>query len=201
MGQAVQALTVRASKSAPLFTRAWRVVLGVIALLSISWWPWTGSHALAELRDPETHFFHAKLGDFQADLQAAREEGKTGILLMFEMDDCPFCSRMKATVLNQSEVQAFFRKHFLIYAVDTKGDVPMTDFAGRQTTEKAFALEQRARATPVFIFYDLNGEAVTRFTGATQGAQEFMLLGRYVVEGAYKSQPFNVYKRTAKIAP
>jgi thioredoxin-related protein len=26
----------------------------------------------------------------------ARAEGKQGVLIMFEMDDCPFCSRMKA---------------------------------------------------------------------------------------------------------
>ncbi len=153
--------------------------------------------AHAEVRDPHTHFFQPKLGDFQGDLEAARQEGKRGILLMFEMDDCPFCARMKATVLNQSEVQDYFRKHFLIYNVDTKGDVPMTDFSGNQTTEKAFALAQRARATPVFIFYDLKGNALTRYTGATQTAEEFLLLGRYVVEGAHKDMPFNVYKRQA----
>lgn len=166
-----------------------RWILFTLALLA---WP-----ALAEVRDPQTHFFQPKLGDFQGDLEAARQEGKTGILLMFEMDDCPFCHRMKSTVLNQTEVQDYFRKHFLIYSVDTKGDVPMTDFQGNQTTEKAFALAQRARATPVFIFYDLKGNVMTRFTGATQTPQEFLQLGRYVVEGAYREMPFNVYKRQA----
>lgn len=149
----------------------------------------------AEVRDVHEHFFQPKLGDLQGDLAAAKDEGKIGILLMFEMDDCPFCSRMKQTVLNQSEVQDYYRKHFLIYSMDTKGDAPMTDFKGKQTTEKAFALEQRARATPVFLFYDLDGNAVTRFTGATQTREEFMLLGRYVVEGGYKTMPFNVFKR------
>jgi thioredoxin-related protein len=82
--------------------------------------------------------------------------------------------------------------------VDVKGDTPMVDFKGRETTEKAFALEQRARATPVFIFYDLEGNSVTRYTGTTQTAEEFNLLGRYVVEGAYKTTSFNVYKRQVK---
>jgi hypothetical protein len=37
---------------------------------------------------------------------------------------------------------------------------------------------------------------MTRFTGATQTADEFLLLGRYVAEGAHKTGvPFNVYKR------
>lgn len=154
--------------------------------------------AMAEVRDPGTHFFQPKFGDLKEDLESARQSGKAGILLMFEMDECPFCHRMKVSVLNQSEVQDYFRKHFLVYSIDIKGDTALTDFQGQATSEKAFALEQRARATPVFIFYDLDGKAVTRFTGATQNADEFLLLGRYVVEGVHKSMPFNVYKRQAQ---
>jgi thioredoxin-related protein len=149
----------------------------------------------AEVRNPGEHFFQPKLGDLQGDLAEARAEGKLGILLMFEMDECPFCDRMKHTVLNRSEVQDYFRKHFIIYPMDTRGDAPMVDFKGKNTTEKDFSLEQRARATPTFIFYDLDGKVMTRFTGATQTVDEFMLLGRYVAEGVYKTMPFNVYKR------
>ena len=151
--------------------------------------------ALAEVRDAHTHFFMSKMGDFKDELATAKAEGKQGVLIMFEMDECPFCARMKATILNQDVVQDYFRKHFLIYPVDVKGDTAMVDFKGKETTEKAFALEQRARATPTFVFFDLDGNAVTRFTGTTQTTDEFLLLGRYVVEGAYKAAPFNVYKR------
>jgi len=154
--------------------------------------------AMAEVRDPHTHFFMSKMGDFKDELATARTEGKQGVLIMFEMDECPFCSRMKATILNQGAVQDYYRQHFLIYPVDVKGDTPMVDFKGKETTEKAFALEQRARATPTFIFFDLDGNVMTRYTGTTQTTEEFLLLGRYVVEGAYKTAPFNVYKRQAK---
>ena len=154
--------------------------------------------ALAEVRDPQSHFFMAKMGDFKEELATARKEGRQGVLIMFEMEDCPFCARMKATVLNQPRVQDWYRQHFLIYEMDVKGSTEMTDFQGNTTTEKAFSLTNRARATPTFLFFDLDGQAVTRFTGATQTPEEFLLLGRYVVEGAYKSQPFNVYKKTAR---
>jgi len=154
--------------------------------------------ALAEVRDPHTHFFMSKMGDFKEELAVAKAEGKQGVLIMFEMDDCPFCARMKSNILNQSAVQDYYRQHFLIYPVDVKGDTSMVDFMGKETTEKAFALEQRARATPVFIFYDLDGNLATRFTGTMQTADEFILLGRYVVDGAYKTTSFNSYKRQAK---
>lgn len=153
--------------------------------------------ALAEPRNPESHFFQPKMGDLKDDLATARAEAKTGMLLMFEMDECPFCDRMKRTILNQPEVQDYFRKHFVIYPIDTKGDIPLVDFNGKATTEKAFALEQRARATPVFVFYDLDGQPIARYTGATQTPAEFLLLGRYVVEGAYRQMPFSAYKRQA----
>ena len=37
-----------------------------------------------------------------------------------------------------------------------------------------------------------------RFTGAAKDVNEFLLLGRYVVEGAYKTQSFPVYKQSNK---
>ena len=151
--------------------------------------------ASAETRDAQEHFFDAKMGDFKSELANAKKEGKTGVLIMFELDDCPFCDRMKRTILNQSEVQDYYHKHFLIYPVDLKGDVAMIDFKGRATTEKAFGLEQRIYSTPVFDFFDLEGKHIVRFPGAAKDANEFLLLGRYVVEGAYTSMPFSKYKR------
>ena len=149
-------------------------------------------------RDPGTHFFDSTFGDFSEELQTARDDGKSGILLMFEMDECPFCHRMKTTVLNQPEVQDYFKEHFLIFPVDVEGDVEVTDFQGNVAAQKEFALKQfRVRATPVFAFFDLDGNIVARYTGATRDSDEFLLLGRYVVEGAYKDTTFTKYKRGA----
>ena len=153
--------------------------------------------AQAETRDVQQYFFNQHLGDFKAELDTAKKEGKQGILLMFEMEECPFCHRMKQTILNQSEVQDYYRKHFLIFSVDSEGSNALVDFAGKETTEKKFALDNRVRATPVFIFFDLSGRPLTRFTGAAKDAKEFMALGRYVVEGAHKTMPFAKYKQQA----
>lgn len=155
----------------------------------------------AEIRSVETYFFQPKLGDFKADLDTAKKEGKKGIFLFFEMDDCPWCARMKATILNQSAVQDFYRAHFLVYNVDVKGDVPMVDFSGKTTTEKSFALENRVRATPTMLFVDHTGKVITRFTGPTRSADEMLLLGRYVMDDSYKQMPFSKYKQTKPAPP
>ncbi len=151
--------------------------------------------AQAETRDPGSHFFQPKFGDFPAELKAAKEQGKKGIFLFFEMDDCPFCERMKSTILNQADVQDAYRAQFLLYPIDVNGDTPMTDFQGKHTTEKAFALANRVRATPTMLFFDLDGKLVTRHTGPTKDKAEFLLLGRYVTEGVYKTEPFTKYKQ------
>jgi thioredoxin-related protein len=151
--------------------------------------------AAVEPRDPGQFFFDQTFGDFSEELQTAREQGKTGVLLMFEMDECPFCHRMKARVLNQPEVQDYFKAHFLIFPVDVEGDVEVTDFEGNLAAQKDFALKQfRVRATPVFAFFDLDGNLVARYTGATRDSEEFLLLGQYVVDGAYQDVTFTKYK-------
>ncbi len=169
------------------------LILGLLVAGSI--------HAADAPRDPGQYFFNDTFGDFREELENAREAGKKGILIMFEMDECPFCHRMKTTVLNQPDVQAYFREHFLIFPVDIEGDVEVTDFRGEVMTMKDFAFKRyRVRATPVFAFFDLDGNYIkpARLTGATRDKQEFMLLGRYVVEGAYTEQPFTRYKRARR---
>lgn len=169
------------------------LALALIGLSSVS--------AAEKPRDPEQHFFNESFWDFSEELQTARESGKQGILVMFEMDECPFCHRMKATILNQPDVQDYFREHFMIFPLDIEGDVEVVDFKGKTTTMKDFAFKQyRVRATPVFAFFDLDGNYIkrARFTGATRDKGEFMLLGKYVVDGAYKKQSFTRYKRSAR---
>jgi len=149
-------------------------------------------------RDAQQYFFDESFWDLTEELETAREEGKKGILIMFEMDECPFCHRMKMTILNQPDVQDYFKQHFKILPIDIEGDVEMVNFRGEDTIMKDFAFkEYRVRATPVFAFFDLDGKYIkrARFTGAASGKEEFMLLGRYVVEKHYEKQPFARFKR------
>lgn len=152
-------------------------------------------HAAEETRDPYTYFFNETFGDFSEELANAREQGKQGIMLFFEMDECPFCHWMKLNVLNKPEVQEYYRKHFLMFPVDIEGDVQITDFAGNATTQKDFANKNRVRATPVIAFFDLDGKLIHRHTGRTSDVAEFMLMGHYVAEGKYKQMRFTKFKR------
>jgi thioredoxin-related protein len=110
-------------------------------------------------RDPYQFFFEQSLGDLSEELEIAREEGKQGVFLFFEMDECPFCHRMKQTVLNQPEVQEYFKQHFHSLSIDVEGDIDIVDFEGSDTTQKEFARQNRVRATPLLA---LRGRTVGR---------------------------------------
>ncbi|MBE0509901.1 MAG: thioredoxin family protein [Chromatiales bacterium] len=151
----------------------------------------------AELpRDPYQFFFNDTFGDFSDELETARQDGKSGVLLFFEMDDCPFCHWMKQNVLNQVAVQEYYRDNFMMFSVDVEGDVEIVNFDGRNMSQKDFAFrEHRVRATPALVFFDLEGNQVHRHTGRTSDPDEFLLMGKYVVDGVYKDMRFTRYKR------
>ncbi|NKB63372.1 MAG: thioredoxin fold domain-containing protein [Gammaproteobacteria bacterium] len=174
----------------------WNVtVLVVLALFSI--WN-TGLAQITEdnIADGADTFFDVSFGDLQEEAAIAIEEGKKGVLIMFETKDCPWCMRMKQQVLNRVSVQDYFHENFRVISVDAEGDVPVVDFNGEEMTSKDFALKSlRVRATPVFAFFDASGSLITRYTGALKNAHDFLLLGRFVTEGHYHTERFNRYRR------
>lgn len=150
----------------------------------------------AQTRDADDHFFSLNTGDFKAELADARKAGKKALFLMFEQDGCPGCLYMKQNVLNRVDVQDFYRARFVSFSINIFGAVPLSDFAGRDHTEKSYAQSARIKGTPTFLFYDLDGKEVMRIVGPVRDAAEFMLLGEFVSSGAYKSRNFAEYKQT-----
>lgn len=168
-------------------------LLLVGALAALSTLLMSGLVHTADPRDP-TYFFDRSSGDLQHEAAVARDEGKYGVLVMFEQEECPWCIKMRTTVLNQAPVQDYYRRHFRILSLNIHQDRTLTDFAGRQLTPKEFAARHQIRSTPVFVFFDPSGNQRLRYTGATRTADEFLMLGEFVVQGDYKNKSFTAYK-------
>lgn len=171
-----------------------RLLRGTILLLILAAWL-TGAGAFAA--DAEK-FSDQSLGDFPAELKAAQLAGKKGVLLMFEIEDCPYCRKMRQQVLNRDDVQDYFRKHFAIFSADARGDFTITDFSGRETTEKAYARALKIRGMPSFLIFGLDGRELARYTGVARDGEEFMQLGRYVADEHYKTQSIEQYYRASQ---
>lgn len=148
--------------------------------------------------DSSLGFFSPLLGDLKSELDTARKEKKKGIVLIYEMDGCPFCERLKRVALRDPQVRQYYQAHFLPFRIDTKGATQLTDFGGSDGTEAAFAAKQSVRATPTIVFYDLAGKEVSRLVGPPTDAQEFLLLGRYVVDGHYRTESFASFRQAQR---
>ncbi|MBD3609805.1 MAG: thioredoxin fold domain-containing protein [Gammaproteobacteria bacterium] len=149
-----------------------------------------------ETRDPYKFFFTQTLGDFSEELEIAKEDGKKGVFIFYEMDECPFCHYMKNNVLNRRSVQEYFHKDFVAFSIDIEGDVMITTFDGKEMSQKDYAFKvNKVRATPVMAFYDLQGQRIFRYTGKTRGKEEFLWMTDYISQGLYKTTKFNKYKR------
>ncbi|MDT8281892.1 MAG: thioredoxin family protein [Gammaproteobacteria bacterium] len=147
-------------------------------------------------REAMAYFFDQSFNNLKEELEIAIDEKKSGVFIMFSDKDCPWCLKMKTTILNQVDVQDYYHQHFRLLTVDIRGDALMTDFQGNEVDEKDFAFKQhRVRATPVFMFFDTEGNTVMRLTGIVRNVEEFMWLGEFVVSGAYKKTNFTKYKR------
>jgi thioredoxin-related protein len=164
----------------------------LLGLLSLS----LSSNAVAA--DP---FFDESFGNYQEDLQTAKEDGKKGVFVFFHMEECPFCHRMRTTIMQEQDVIEKYRSNFLTYMHDIEGSNEVVGFNGdsmsaQDMAEKVF----RVRATPVMIIFDLQGNPIVRYTGPTRTKEEFMWIADYVLDGSYKNQSFTAYKRDRKRA-
>lgn len=151
--------------------------------------------ALAQARDADTHFFQPGFRDLPEELESARREGKRGLAIMFEAEDCPPCKRMKRDILSQAKVQDYYRKHFRVISIDFNGDQDVVDPAGKAWTEKRYAGKEGVgiRGTPSFLFLDLQGKEMTRQYGEIRSLDTFMKLGEFVASGAWREGDFKTY--------
>lgn len=147
-----------------------------------------------------TEFFMQSFGDLKAELAAARKAQLKGVVLIYEMDGCPFCERLKRVALQSAKVRDYYHANFLVYRIDIKGATSLTGFDGVELTESAFASKQGVRGTPTIVFYGLNGAETTRLVGPPSDAAEFLLLGRYAADGHYKSGSFASYRQAQRPA-
>lgn len=176
--------------------KRFKTILLSMLLLSVSSLSSFAASTGKSPREPAEYFFNETWHNYEEELANAKEQGKVGIMLFFEMDECPYCHYMKMNVLNNPRVQEYYRKHFLIFAVDIEGDIEMVNMKGKTMKQKDFAFrEHRVRATPVIAFFDLDGKRIHRHIGKTNGIDEFMWMGEYIVDGSYKKMPFIRYKK------
>lgn len=153
--------------------------------------------AEGDRRDPQDHFFEQNSGNLAAELQTAKDDGKLALLIMLDSPECPWCDKMKDRVLNRRIVQEYYRKYFRVLRIEIEHDTVLTNFEGQEMPQKDFVFEyNRIFATPVFLFFDLEGKPLVKYTGIVDDTEEFLWLAEFVAEGHYRNgQRFFSYRR------
>lgn len=146
-------------------------------------------------------FFDETFGNYQEDLETAKEEGKKGVFVFYYMDECPFCHRMETTIMTEPDVIKLYKSNFMSIKHDIEGSNEIVDFDGTSGTAQSIAEKKyRVRATPVMMIFDLEGNPLVKYTGPTRTKEEFKWLADYVIDGSYQKQSFTAYKRKRKKA-
>lgn len=146
-------------------------------------------------------FFDESFGNYQEELAVAKESGKKGVFIFFHMEECPFCHRMRSTIMTEPDVIALYKENFSTFMFDIEGSHTVVDFDGTESTGQALAEKKyRVRATPVMMIFDTEGKPLVKYTGPTRTKEEFKWLAEYVIDNSYQTQSFTVYKRARKKA-
>src|SRR5512147_119109 len=108
--------------------------------------------------------FETTTNDLAAAVATARAE-KKHLAVMFEQADCGYCERMKRTVLRDVTTETAIGHRFQTVAVSLDSDARLTDPTGKPTTVRQLASRLHRLATPVFVFYDGDGQVLYRYAG------------------------------------
>jgi len=102
--------------------------------------------------------------DIREDVSEATEADKR-VVLYFYQDGCPYCSKLLQDNFGQQALADKTQKNFDVIAINMWGDRDVTDFAGAEATEKAFAADLKVQYTPTMLFLNEDGEVILRVNG------------------------------------
>ena len=125
-----------------MVARGWRTLL-----LILSWLPLASGAAPPGI---------ASARDLAADARAMHERG-TVMLVLFSQHGCRWCERARREVLIPLQARPDSPGRVELREVALDDDAPLTDFAGRRTTQRRFAAVEGARLTPTLVVYGPDG--------------------------------------------
>ncbi len=108
---------------------------------------------------------------------------------------CTWCARLDREVYTDPAVQAYVAAHFAPTRLDLESpaEVPFFDHTvSMAELGHAFG----ATGTPTTVFVAPDGQPISKFPGFTDAAT-FLLVMRYVEEGAYDTESFEQFKARA----
>lgn len=109
-------------------------------------------------------WFKESFLDIREDVKEATDANKR-VILYFYQDGCPYCTKLLKDNFGKQDIADKTQKNFDVIAINMWGDRSISDFAGKETTEKGFAAELKVQYTPTLLFLDENSTVILRVNG------------------------------------
>lgn len=132
--------------------------------------------------------------NLSAALAQAKRDGKAGVVVLYEMNGCGDCKKLRATTLQDPALQALYDANFVTVSVMADEPTPIVDFDGEATTQMQLAGVQRVFALPTVVFHDLDGLPVARQMGSALPLADWLRLAEYVKAEGYEDLPFSAWQ-------
>lgn len=98
------------------------------------------------------------------DVKEAAQANKR-VMLLFNQDNCPYCSALVERNLSQRDIESTMREQFDVIAMNIWGDREVVGLDGKSYTEKSYAAALKVQFTPSLMFLDERGGIVLRLNG------------------------------------
>ncbi len=108
----------------------------------------------AEIGDDGLHkedWFQITFKDVADDIRAASQDGKR-LAIVFEQRGCIYCRKMHEELLSDPKVRDYIKANYNVVQYNLFGDEAVTDFDGKDLTEKSAARRWRVVFTPTILF-------------------------------------------------
>jgi thioredoxin-related protein len=181
-----------------------RGLIGVAALAAA-----TSARAAAVLTDDGLYrqpWFLESFLELPDDLQGATSSGKR-FAIMWELRGCPYCRETHLVNFARPDIEDYVKTNFEVLQLNIIGSRKVTDFDGKELTEKALAAKYGVRFTPTFQFFPESADGlaakepekreVARAPGYLR-PDDFLALFRFVREKGYETRSFRDYLRAAR---
>jgi thioredoxin-related protein len=147
-----------------------------------------------------------ELGD---DLQGASNSGKR-FAIMWELRGCPYCRETHLVNFARPDIEDYVKGNFEVLQLNIIGSRKVTDFDGKEISEKALAAKYGVRFTPTVQFFpDTAASLADKEPGKREVARapgylrpdDFLALFRFVREKGYETKSFRDYLRAERRSP
>jgi thioredoxin-related protein len=135
--------------------------------------------------------FFPPTADLAAALEQARTSGRKGVAVLFEMEGCGECAKLRATTFKDSRLREAYEGNFVTVSLMADQPLPLRNFDRQPTQQTDFSRAERVFALPTLVFYDLDGLPVARQLGSAGDTAQWIRLARYVSTKGYEDAPFS----------